>query len=74
MICNRSGKAQKRQPLSSLTGLNRGGKMETTNTRADLKPLETRTISVGLILAGLAIAIIGKCFLMKSTTTTFGGS
>jgi hypothetical protein len=38
--------------------------METTNTSAFSKTLEVRTISIGLILAGLAITITGVSYLM----------
>ena len=39
--------------------------METTFTQTGLKPLETRTISVGLILAGLATVITGVSYIMN---------
>jgi len=43
--------------------------MENTITRTGLKPLEVRTVSVGLILAGLAIAITGVSYILNMTFT-----
>ena len=37
--------------------------MEALNTQTDLNALEVRTVSVGLVLAGLAIAITGVSYI-----------
>jgi hypothetical protein len=43
--------------------------MEYTTTQTTLKPLEVRTATVGLILAGLAIVVTGVSYILNMTFT-----
>jgi uncharacterized membrane protein HdeD (DUF308 family) len=43
--------------------------MNTSNTQTGLKPLEVGTVSVGLVLAGIAIAITGVSYILNMTFT-----
>jgi hypothetical protein len=43
--------------------------METANEQNSLKPLKVRTVSVGLILAGIAIAVTGVSYLLNMEFT-----